>query len=223
MKSLPFWIGCLAVCVGCGPSYHGHGVRYWIREVAVIHGPQLELGGNPGSNREQAAQALRAIGPAAGVPACIDALREGKDQQDKVGAVISLGIYGSASEGALPLLIEALSDRDGPQRSDASTVASHVAITLTKIGPAARAAIPELTKQLENIKAVLAQLGERRVGNRWDSYSFTELSEAFALAKLDPGNKFALLTLVEALKSDDYIRRDQARLRLAEIGPGAFQ
>jgi HEAT repeat protein len=155
------------------------------------------------------------------VPACIDALREGKDQQDKVGAVIALGIYGSASEGALPLLIEALSDRDGPQRSDASTVASHVAITLTKIGPAARAAIPELTKQLENLRAVLAQLRERRVGNRWDSYSFTELSEAFALAKLDPGNRFALLTLEEALKSDDYIRRDQARLRLAEIGSGA--
>jgi HEAT repeat protein len=141
------------------------------------------------------------------VPACIETLREKRDQQDQIGAIIALGIYGPESEPAIPLLVQALGDKDEPQRSDYSSIASHAALSLAKIGPAARVAIPQLTKQWENNKAV------------WGlSRSITVSNEAFALAKLDPGNRLALLTLVQLLKSDDC---NQAWLRLAEIGPDA--
>src|SRR5262249_37811361 len=148
------------LCAGCGPP---HDARYWIRKLgheytrprphATVWTPSTF-----DSDIKGPIQALHGIGPAA-VPACMAVLRAG-GEEDEVGAIGALGLYGQDSRDAVPLLVQELDKQS-----------HYAAVTLGRIGPAARAAIPELSKRLEN-------KGQR-----------PEFDAALAIAKIDPGNK----------------------------------
>jgi hypothetical protein len=167
------------------------------------------LGSSGPDESEAAGQKLRLIGPAGGVPACIDALRNPRDVVDEVAALEALKIYGPASEPAVPLLVERLGHK---------TSWNNAALTLAAIGPAARIAIPTLTKVVTKKRG----FWDRRRGTGGLTVDVeATLSTALALAKIDRGNKLALETLVYAVRSDSREVSTFAIRYLEQIGPDA--
>ena len=222
MKYVHLFIGCLTVCIGCGskgPTYHAHEARYWIRLLGDSH-TRHATAWSPNST-EGPTQALRAIGPAA-VPVCMEVLREGHGlyrTPDEYGALVALGLYGPDSVEADPLLVQAL-----PKDLKTGHLA---AVSLGEIGPAARAVIPELRKQMEDTKAWIKLPSEKKTSSpddprRTDNTSdwAPRLNAALALVKIDPGNELALHTLGQALKAQGEVSLI-ATLYLGEIGVDA--
>jgi hypothetical protein len=116
----------------------------------------------------------------------MEALQSGQAEYE-LGAIIALGFYGSDSQSAVPLLVQQLE-----KHKDVDMHSQHALETLARIGPAARAAIPELSKRLH---------AEGEPGTQYTMLK-ARLEVVKVLLKIDPANGQALETLREALSNN---------------------
>jgi HEAT repeat protein len=150
-------------------------------------------------------EALYAIGPSAVVPACIEMLREGRDERS---ALVALESFAPDAQAAVPSLVQIMV-REGKY-------ADFAALILGEMGPAARSAIPELTKLL----------GDERVAQDLKKPADTPrvkaaLRAAITLVRIDPSNELAVRTLGRAVKCNHTNIYEPVIRALADIGPDA--
>ena len=101
-----------------------------------------------------------------------------------------------ASEGAVPVLVEALDDEDSSVRKDA-------AIALGQIGPASKGAVPVL------------------IGTLKDDDADVREAAVYTLGRIGPAAKEAVPALIETLKDEDIYVRLYTAGALGQIGHAA--
>lgn len=128
------------------------------------------------------------------------------------GSVLLLGcVCGCGGGDPVAVLIAQLSDPDHELRIDATDA-------LREIGPAAAAAIPELSKALRDRHPTLRQASARALGDLGDGSPAVltglqeslkdpelsvQLAAAWSLQKLDPGGKQYVPLLVDTMRSGE--------------------
>lgn len=163
----------------------------------------------------------------AAIPTLIELLKDADSSDTRWQAANVLGKIGPRSRDAVPLLTQALSDKDHYVRSSAANA-------LGEIGPESRVAAPSLIKLLKDPVAdvrasaatALAKVEPGSAGVVVASLS-EDLKEpvfkgwaARALGHFGPEAKPATLLLADMLKTEDYLGRHQVVKTLAKIGPG---
>jgi HEAT repeat protein len=161
------------------PVHAGKSVQEWIKG---LHDASPKV-------REESAEALGAIGPAAeaAVPALIATFKD-DDNSVRFAASCALGDIGKA---AVPALVRALDDPEYIVRGLAATA-------LGQIGPDANAALPALRRLLE-----------KETDN-------TRLDVAGAICLIRPRDRVALAALIDGLKDPSV--RLCAALKLGRLG-----
>ena len=144
--------------------------------------------------RAAAAQTLSRIGPTADDVASLGAALSSPDRYVAAFAAWSLGNLGTAAEPAVDALARALT------REETDVV---VASALARIGPSARAAVPELVRALKSDDDAL----------RWRA--------ARSLGRIGPAAEAAVAPLVATLADPNGVVRAHAARALGRIGPGA--
>jgi HEAT repeat protein len=145
-----------------------------------------------------ALRALARYGPDAlpAAPQLIDLLQSDGDGEIRWNAARTLGKIGPAARGAVPILVEALDDRD-------ALVREHAAEALGEIGPDAKSAIPALVKVLKDPDARVRRDGVRSLG------------------QIGPAAKSAAEDIRPLLKDREEKVRKAARTSLQQIDPPA--
>ena len=131
--------------------------------------------------RLRAAQVLIDLGPVAkfAVPALREQLKEEKNSVNRVKLAEALWIIDKPpARSLLPVLLEALADKDATARANAANV-------LGQLGSGARSAVPALAKLLQ------------------DKELTVRIATALALGEMGPAAKEAVPALVDTLRSDD--------------------
>jgi HEAT repeat protein len=133
-------------------------------------------------------------------------------------AAEALGGLGGDALAAVPTLSEMLKSSKGYPYGLPSLwepVAKPVARALSKIGPKAKAAMPELINTIRNRKGTYKDIFDLVESNKE-----VRAEAIIAAAKIDPNNEELLKVLTESLKEDVYIQ-DKVAIALAAIGPKA--
>ncbi len=190
--------------------------------------------------RQQAALALKELGPLAlpALDALVASLRDSEDEVRQYAAC-ALGGIGSAAQSALPALLKAVQDPSSRVREEAvdalplvapkssevvatliaaladsdGTVQAHAAMSLGKLGAAARGAVPLLAKMLSSQNEYLTS------GHPVMSRPLADCI-ASVLGDLGPVAKEAVPALVEAARKTRNINW-QAIPAIGKIGPDA--
>jgi HEAT repeat protein len=144
--------------------------------------------------RPQAAEIVKKLGPDAALSLC-RILKE-EDDFGRRFAAMMLSDMGAEAEPAIPILLDALKDKNIDVRKWAATA-------LAEIGPTACRAVPQLAKAIE------------------DETSGIGMEAGYALMKMGPKAKPALPALITLLKSTNSEARLAAAGVIAAIGPGA--
>lgn len=182
-----------------------------------------------------AGYALASLGPKA-MPQILVALRS---QRPAARAAAAWALTELQSPQAIPALEHTLEDEYGEVRA-------YAAVALGRLGPAAAATVPSLTKRLDdvgpyeqpifhhwqspgisvspNAAAALGQIGESAQGaipKLTVMARNQDLLAAQALLQIDPSNKLAFSVLHEIVEADDEFNGYEAAEALGDLGPRA--
>ncbi len=277
LRDLPFWLFLLLVAGGCQsdePTHDGKPLGYWVRRAGQAHRNLLDMH-NPLRADLEAFEALEQIG-AESVPHLVSMVETSEARVVRIRALGALVTIGPDAPGVITALIDALDSSDWHVRwmsaaalgkvgvraadavpalrrlilSEGSLPCQKACAALAAIGPAARAAVPDLITLLEQIDAeemdrisainALVSIGETRAtvpafeallddleGRTDGDASLLRSVASRALEQLDArrfesrGLRDRTRTLVSRLATGSERDRWQALLAVGRLGRGA--